>query len=42
MSHASMNRRESLTSLAALGAVGTLGGLSPLAQAQAPLTVGVV
>lgn len=42
MSHASMNRRESLKSLAALGAVGTLGGLSPLAQAQAPLTVGVI
>jgi len=42
MSHVSMNRRESLKSLAALGAVGTLGGLSPLAQAQAPLTVGVI
>ena len=42
MSHASMNRRESLKSLAALGAAGTLGGLSPFAQAQAPLTVGVI
>lgn len=42
MSHASMNRRESLKSLAALGAAGTLGGLSPLALAQKPLTVGVI
>lgn len=42
MSHASMNRRESLKSLAALGAAGTLSGLSPLALAQKPLTVGVI
>jgi basic membrane protein A and related proteins len=36
------NRRDSLKSLAALGAAGTLGGFSPLARAQAPLTVGVI
>jgi len=38
-----INRRESLKSLAALGAAGTLGGWSALAGAQAkPLTVGVI
>jgi basic membrane protein A and related proteins len=37
-----MNRRESLKSLAALGVAGTLGGLSPLAHAQKPITVGVI
>ncbi len=42
MSLKSINRRDSLKSLAALGAAGTLGGLSTLAQAQAPLTVGVI
>ena len=36
------NRRESLKSLAALGAVGTLGAWSPWANAQKPLTVGVI
>jgi basic membrane protein A len=39
----SINRRDSLKSLAALGAAGTLGGWSALATAQAkPLTVGVI
>lgn len=38
----SLNRRESLKTLAALGTAGTLGGLSTLAQAQKPLTVGVI
>lgn len=42
MSKLSMNRRDSLKSIAAIGAAGTLGGLSQLAQAQAPLTVGVI
>lgn len=36
------NRRDSLKSLAALGAAGTLGGLSRLAHAQKPMTVGVI
>ena len=36
------NRRDSLKSLAALGAAGTLGGWSALAQAQSPITVGVI
>ncbi len=36
------NRRDSLKSLAALGAAGTLGGFSALANAQKPLTVGVI
>ena len=36
------NRRDSLLSLAALGAAGTLGALARPAQAQAPLTVGVI
>ena len=36
------NRRESLKSLAALGAAGTLGGFSVFANAQKPLTVGVI
>ena len=36
------NRRESLKSLAALGAAGTLGGWALQANAQAPLTVGVI
>jgi simple sugar transport system substrate-binding protein len=38
----SLNRRESLKTLAALGTAGTLGGLSTLALAQKPLTVGVI
>ena len=42
MSLHQLNRRESLKSIAALGAAGTLGGLHGLAQAQAPLTVGVI
>lgn len=42
MSHPQPNRRDSLKTLAALGAAGTLGGLSTLAQAQKPLTVGVI
>ncbi len=42
MTDHSMNRRASLKSLAALGAAGTLGGLSSLAWAQKPLTVGVI
>lgn len=42
MTDRSMNRRDSLKSLAALGAAGTLGGLSPLALAQKPFTVGVI
>lgn len=36
------NRRESLQSLAALGVAGTLGGWALQANAQAPLTVGVI
>lgn len=36
------NRRDSLKSLAALGAASTLGGWNALAQAQKPLTVGVI
>jgi len=36
------NRRDSLKSLAALGAAGTLGGFSAFANAQKPLTVGVI
>ena len=36
------NRRDSLKSLAALGAAGTLGGWASLAQAQKPITVGVI
>ena len=42
MSRTSMNRRDSLKSIAALGAAGSLAGVSTLAQAQAPLTVGVI
>ena len=42
MSPTSMNRRDSLKSIAALGAAGSLAGVSTLAQAQAPLTVGVI
>jgi len=42
MSLKELNRRESLKSLAALGAAGTLGAWSQLAQAQKPLTVGVI
>lgn len=42
MSHPQPNRRDSLKTLAALGAAGTLGGLSTLAQAQKPITVGVI
>ena len=42
MSLSHPNRRESLKSLAALGAAGTLGAWSPWAQAQKPLTVGVI
>ncbi|MEJ8858484.1 BMP family ABC transporter substrate-binding protein [Variovorax robiniae] len=37
-----LNRRDSLKTLAALGAAGTLGGLSSVAQAQKPLTIGVI
>lgn len=36
------NRRGALQSLAALGAVGSLGGWAQQANAQAPLTVGVI
>ncbi len=39
---ANPNRRESLQALAALGAAGTLGGWAMQANAQAPLTVGVI
>ena len=42
MSLNSLNRRDSIKTLAAFGAAGTLGGLSTLAQAQKPLTVGVI
>jgi simple sugar transport system substrate-binding protein len=42
MSLKNFNRRDSLKSLAALGAAGTLGGLSQLAFAQKPITVGVI
>jgi len=42
MSASSINRRESLKSIAALGAASTLGSLSSLAVAQKPLTVGVI
>jgi basic membrane protein A len=42
MSPKSFNRRATLQSLAALGAVGTLGGWSSLAQAQKPITVGII
>ncbi|MBX3585538.1 MAG: BMP family ABC transporter substrate-binding protein [Ramlibacter sp.] len=42
MSIKTFNRRDSLKSLAALGAAGTLGGLSRLAHAQKPMTVGVI
>ena len=38
----SINRRDSLKSIAALGAAGTLGAWSPLASAQKPMTVGVI
>ena len=41
MSHPTLNRRDSLKSLAALGALGAVS-LSPLAFAQKPLTVGVI
>ena len=37
-----LNRRNSLKTLAALGAAGTLGSLSRLANAQKPLTIGVI
>jgi basic membrane protein A and related proteins len=37
-----LNRRESLKSIAALGAATSLGGWSALAQAQKPVTVGVI
>jgi basic membrane lipoprotein Med (substrate-binding protein (PBP1-ABC) superfamily) len=37
-----IHRRDSLKSLAALGVAGTLGGWNALAQAQKPLTVGVI
>jgi basic membrane protein A len=37
-----IHRRDSLKSIAALGVAGTLGGWSALAQAQKPLTVGVI
>ncbi|MDB5939716.1 MAG: basic rane lipoprotein [Polaromonas sp.] len=42
MSLKSLNRRDSLKSLAALGAAGTLVGWSGLALAQKPLTIGVI
>ncbi len=42
MSTKTFNRRDSLKSLAALGAAGTLGGFGTLAQAQKPITVGVI
>jgi simple sugar transport system substrate-binding protein len=38
----SINRRDSLKSIAALGAAGTLSAWSPLASAQKPMTVGVI
>ena len=38
----SINRRDSMKSLAALAGAGTLGTLIPLAQAQKALTVGVI
>ncbi len=37
-----LNRRDSLKSLAALGATTALGGWSTMAQAQKPITVGVI
>ena len=37
-----IDRRASLKTLAALGAAGSLGGFSRLAQAQKPLTIGVI
>ena len=37
-----ITRRDSLKSIVALGAAGTLGGWSATAQAQKPLTVGVI
>jgi basic membrane protein A len=37
-----INRRDSLKSLVALGAAGTLTGWSAMAQAQKPLTIGVI
>jgi basic membrane protein A len=40
--HFSESRRQTLKSLAALGATGTLGAWATQAQAQAPLTVGVI
>jgi simple sugar transport system substrate-binding protein len=42
MSFKPFNRRETIKSLAALGAASSLGGLSTFAQAQKPLTVGVI
>jgi basic membrane protein A len=42
MSHRHFNRRDSLKTLAALGTAGTLGGLSELAFAQKPITVGII
>ena len=42
MSFHNLNRRASLKSLASLTAMGTLGVWSPLAQAQKPITVGVI
>jgi basic membrane protein A len=37
-----INRRDSIKSLAALGAASALGGFSTLAQAQKPITIGVI
>lgn len=42
MSEKNFNRRHALTSIAALGAAGTLGGWSAMAQAQKPMTIGVI
>ena len=42
MSLKHFNRRDTLKSLAALGAAGTLGSYAGLAQAQKPITVGVI
>ena len=42
MSNKHFNRRDTLKSLAALGAAGTLGSYAGLAQAQKPITVGVI
>ena len=42
MSSKHLNRRATLQSLAAFGAAGALGGLSSLARADKPITVGII